>query len=101
MLRDSATSSSNVSEKIKRILRHLEWGEALRLRENILTLIARWFGNDFLGCMLSSCVDPETSRRPGVIEVVNHLQNYLTDGDVKSQKGKITAVIHGDGIISL
>ncbi|KAL5103641.1 Ephrin type-B receptor 4b [Taenia crassiceps] len=87
MLRDSVTSSSNVSEKVKRILKHLEW--------------ARWFGNDFLGCMLSSCVDPETSRRPGLLEVVNHLQNYLTDGDVKSQKGKITAIIHGDGIISL
>ncbi|KAL5966498.1 Ephrin type-B receptor 3 [Taenia solium] len=101
MLDNSATSSSNVSEKIRRILRHLEWGEALRLRENILTLIARWFGNDFLGCMLSSCVDQETSRRPGLMEVVNHLQNYLTDGDTKSQKGKITAVIHGDGIISL
>ncbi|VDK37320.1 unnamed protein product [Taenia asiatica] len=101
MLNNSATSSSNVSEKIRRILRHQEWGEALKLRENILTLIARWFGNDFLGCMLSSCVDQETSRRPGLMEVVNHLQNYLTDGDAKSQKGKITAVIHGDGIISL
>nr|CDS23757.1 ephrin type A receptor 4 A [Echinococcus granulosus] len=98
---DSATSSSNVSEKVRRILRHLEWGETLRLRENILTLIARWFGNDFLGCMLSSCVNQEASRRPGLMEVVNHLQNYLTDGDPTTRKAKITAVIHGDGMIPL
>ena len=87
--------------KVASIPQHLEWSDVSRLRSNVIALIGQWFENEFLSRILARCVDPEPRRRPGLSELERYFRNNLIDGSSENKKNQITAVIHGDGILSL
>uniref|UniRef100_A0A0R3SU65 Receptor protein-tyrosine kinase n=1 Tax=Hymenolepis diminuta TaxID=6216 RepID=A0A0R3SU65_HYMDI len=92
----------NALEKSGCLSKTLTWREETPLLDDVIALIAGWFGNEFLGCIISSCLDPDASRRPSIVEVENHLKSYLSDKDAqKSQKEKIAAVIHSETMLPL
>ncbi|KAM7539188.1 hypothetical protein Aperf_G00000058930 [Anoplocephala perfoliata] len=99
--RSSDLPTPSILEKSSRLSKLLEWKDNSRLLEDVVSLVSQWFSNEFLGCIINSCLDPESSRRPSLSEVENHLKYYFSDKDTKMQKGKVTAVIHGEDMLSL
>nr|CDS29955.2 ephrin type A receptor 4 A [Hymenolepis microstoma] len=92
----------NALEKYGCLSKKVAWREESPLLDDVIAWIAGWFGNEFLGCIIRSCLDPNASRQPSIVEVENHLKNYLSDKDAQnSQKGKIAAVIHNEGTLPL
>ncbi|VDO12534.1 unnamed protein product [Rodentolepis nana] len=101
-LNSTGMTISNALEKYGCLSKKVAWREESPLLNDVIALITGWFGNEFLGCVISSCLDHDTSRQPSIVEVENHLKKFLTDKETqKPQKEKIAAVIHSEETLPL